>query len=60
VTLQAAHQLCMGLIAGLNVPLPFKLHLQASSKNLCAGFFGFTAFKHPPPFTNEFFAGSYS
>jgi hypothetical protein len=56
VTLQAAHQLCMGLIAGLNVPLPFKLHMQASSKNLCAGFFWFTAFEHSSPFTNEFFA----
>jgi hypothetical protein len=50
----------MGLIAGLNVPLPFKLHMQASSKNLCAGFFGFTAFEHPSPFTNEFFAGGCS
>jgi hypothetical protein len=48
----------MGLIAGLNVPLPFKLHLQTSSKNLGAGFFGFTAFEHPPPFIIEFFAGS--
>jgi hypothetical protein len=50
----------MGLIAGLNVSLPFKLYLQASSKNLRAGFFWFTAFEHSSPFTNEFFAGSYS
>jgi hypothetical protein len=50
----------MGVIAGLNVSSPFKLHLQAGSKNLSAGFFGFPAFEHPPPFTNEFFAGSFS
>jgi hypothetical protein len=59
VTLQAAYKLCMGLIAGLNVSLPFKLHMQASSQNLSAGFFWFTAFEHSSPFINQFVAGSY-